>query len=473
VTFHSHHKAPTRWLGQLRTHGARQDAARRLFVLLLIASPPTWGGRFSSPAVDAFWGRDLLPESDNGQPSLWLSLAGCDAGPIEGACLQIPALLIELEGVDPAGYEIHASLGDEEITCPAPACSVSLLQTSLDGVEVTSWAESLSDKREVMHTASVRVLPVGDDGEDGPPGWYVQVLSRQWRGGPVDACAVVWDTYLPIGGPPAWLSTPETPDQLAWDVMYHYLASRLILVGAVDVSECTDGALTEDSAPTACGAEKAMPVVRAWQNQFDDAILHSSRDAQLPAALIKGVIAQESQFWPGSIVERGEYGLGHLTEHGSDNTLLWNKDFYEAYCPSILGDTYCGRGYSQQSDYRKGLLRGSLLSSVDADCRNCAWGIDLDTAREGIELLSEALTAYCFQTGRMVSNVTREAPGRGSAYEDMWRLTLASYAAGPGCVADALKAAWRRGELISWSSVSDEFSEECSGAEDYVNGIAE
>ncbi len=87
-------------------------------------------------------------------------------------------------------------------------------------------------------------------------------------------------------------------------------------------------------------------------------------------------------------------------------------------------------------------------------------------------ILGETLMAYCSQTGRMVANVTREAPGRSSTYEDMWRLTLAGYAAGPGCVADAMKAAWRKGELMSWSSVSDEFSEACSGAEDYVNGIA-
>jgi hypothetical protein len=72
----------------------------------------------------------------------------------------------------------------------------------------------------------------------------------------------------------------------------------------------------------------------------------------------------------------------------------------------------------------------------------------------------------------MVSNVTRELPGRGSTYEDIWKLTLASYAAGPGCVADALKAARRKGELISWSSVSNELSAECSAAVNYVDHVA-
>jgi hypothetical protein len=367
---------------------------------------------------------------------------------------------------------IHVRLGDEKIACPAPTCTVDLLQTSTDGIEITFWAESLSDKRKISYTAHLRVLPTGEGTDDVTPAWYVQVLSSQWLGGPVDACAIAWDTFLPVSKPPSWLETPDRPDGLASNVMYHYLASKLILVGAVDVSQCVDGPLTEDGAPSACGAEKAMDVVGEWQNQFDVAILDSGRGTQVPAALIKGVIAQESQFWPGTIVDRGEYGLGHLTEQGADNTLLWNNDFYTAYCPSVLGKTYCGGGYSHQSDYRKGLLRGSLLSSVDSDCEDCEWGVDLDVAREGVRVLAETLKAYCSQTGRMVSNVTREAPGRGTTYEDMWKLTLASYAAGPGCVADALRFAWRKGELISWSSVSNELSADCSSAVNYVDHVA-
>jgi len=415
---------------------------------------------------------DVELTGDEGQPALWLNLVGCEPGPAEGSCARIPELLVQLEGAGPDAYVIHVGLADEETTCPAPTCSLRLLQTSGDGVEVAFWAESIPEKRKVSYKATVRVVPAGEGIEGQPPGWYVQVLSTQWRGGPVDACALAWDAFPPVGRPPAWLSTPETPGQLASDVMYHYLASRLILIGAVDVSRCTDGALTEDGAPTACGVEKAMPIVQAWQNQFDEAILHSAREAQLPATLMKDVVAQESQFWPASIVERGEYGLGHLTEHGADNTLLWNKEFYDAYCPSILGEAYCGKGYSQQSDYRKGLLRGSLLARVNADCSDCEWGVDLGVAEDSVNFLAETLRAYCSQTGRMVANVTRETPGRNSTYEDMWRLTLASYAAGPGCVADGLKAAWRKGELISWNSVSDEFSETCLGVEDYVDGIA-
>jgi hypothetical protein len=254
--------------------------------------------------------------------------------------------------------------------------------------------------------------------------------------------------------------------------MYHFLASELINIGVVDVAACAGGGLTSDGAPNACGAEAARSAVIDWQNRFDEAILEAARQSAVPAFVVKAVIAKESQFWPGSIEGRDEYGLGHLTEQGADNTLLWNKGFYEAYCPAILGETYCGVGYSHQSDYRRAYLRGSLLGAVNADCPDCEWGIDFETAQEGVGVLVETLKAYCFQSGRMISNVTREAPGLGTSFEDLWKLTLASYAAGPGCVADALRIAWKKGELISWSSVANDLPEACSGAREYVDYIA-
>ncbi len=413
-----------------------------------------------------------LQASDERQPTLWLSTTGCDPGPVEGACARIPDLLVQLEGVDPAAYTIHVSLGDDETTCQAPQCAVALLPTSPEGVEIRFWAESPSANRKVTYSASVRVLPTGDIPEKEAPGWYVQVLSTQWLGEPVDTCAVAWDTFPPVTSPPGWLATPEESRGLATSVAYHYLSARLIQVGAVHARECPDGGLTQDGAPSPCGIEKANPAVHEWQNQFDQAILNAALTVRIPGALVKRVISEESQFWPGSIAERGEYGLGHLTELGADNTLLWNREFYATFCPAVLGEPYCGRGYAQQSDYRRGLLRGALLASVDSDCTDCEWGVDLVAATEGVTILTESLRAYCAQTGRMVSNVTMEAPGRGSTYEDMWKLTLAGYAAGPGCVAQALKATWRRSEDLEWESVSAQLSATCSGAVDYVEHLA-
>jgi hypothetical protein len=315
------------------------------------------------------------------------------------------------------------------------------------------------------------VIPAEAPPGENPP-WFVQVLSPQWIGEPIDACAVAWDTFPPLGSPPAWLTTPEELPALASEIVYHHLAATLITRGEVEASACPDGGLIDPDTPSACGVEAARPSVVEWQNRFDPAILDAAREAGIPAGLVKRLIAEESQFWPGSILERGEYGLGHLTEAGADNTLLWNPSFYDELCPTVLGEAYCARGYSQQSDDRRAMLRGALVAAADADCPECDLGVDLDVAAEGISTVAQTLRAYCSQAGRMVSNVTGTEPGRGTTYEDMWRFTLAGYAAGPGCLAQALRQAGSRGGSLSWESVSSRLSSSCTGAIDYVEDIS-
>jgi hypothetical protein len=253
--------------------------------------------------------------------------------------------------------------------------------------------------------------------------------------------------------------------------MYHHLAAELITRAVVEASTCPDGGMIDQDTPSACGVETAMPHVMEWQNQFDPAILESARAAGIPAGLVKRLIAEESQFWPGTIPERGEYGLGHLTEAGADNTLLWNPSFYFGFCQTVLGEAYCGRGYSQQRADRRTMLRGALVAAVDADCGECDLGVDLEAAADGISAVAQTLRAYCSQAGRMVANTTGDHPGRTATYEDMWRFTLAGYSAGPGCLAEALRQAWRRGRVLTWESVSAQLSTSCTGAIDYVEHI--
>jgi hypothetical protein len=377
----------------------------------------------------------------------------------------------DLEGAT-SDYLIHVSIGDRERECPGPECIVNLEETSAEGVGVEFGAQAIDDGRKNVYWARVRVLSAGESPKTRTGPWHVQVLSKQWAGEPVDACAVAWETFTPVAEPPSWLRTPSDAGEIATEVTYYYLTAELISAGAVDVDGCPNGGLAESGSPNACGLERATPLVSRWQDQFDPGILDAARVARIPAALVKAVIAKESQFWPASVVERREYGLGHLTEPGADNTLLWNTPFYQRICTSALGETHCGTGYSHQSEYRRAILRGSLLSSVDADCPDCEWGVDLGVATEGVRVLTETLVAYCLQTGRMVFNVTGETPGTASTYEDMWKLSLASYAGGPGCVAEALKAATVKGRQLSWPSVSQKFGAPCEAAANYVDDVA-
>jgi hypothetical protein len=119
------------------------------------------------------------------------------------------------------------------------------------------------------------------------------------------------------------------------------------------------------------------------------------------------------------------------------------------------------------------MLRGALITAVDADCPECDLGIDLEVAAGGISTVAQTLRAYCSQAGRMVANTTGDHPGRTTTYEDMWRLTLAGYSAGPGCLADALRQAWRRGRVLTWESVSTQLSSACTGAMDYVAHVGQ
>jgi hypothetical protein len=442
------------------------------------------GGFFLTPfsAATGLSSNPTLPETRlrrEGQaqpePALWLRLSGCEPAEIAGACSSLPELVAELEASpeDEATRTIHIQVGDRETQCVGQSCAIALEETDSEGVESEFWVEPEEERRPRVYTATLRVIPAEPlVGENNGP-WFVQVLSSQWIGEPIDACAVAWDTFPPVGLPPDWLATPEEPSALASETMYHHLAANLITAGAVEVNDCPDGGLIDEDTPSACGVETAMPYVLEWQDQFDPAILGAAQESRIPAGLMKRLIAEESQFWPGSITERGEYGLGHLTEAGADNTLLWNPSFYFELCPTVLGEAYCGRGYSQQTDYRRAMLRGALIAAVEADCPECDLGVDLEAASEGISIIAQTLRAYCSQAGRMVSNVSGHEPGRTTTYEDMWRLTLAGYAAGPGCLADSLRQARRRGSVLTWESVSAQLTDPCTGVIGYVERISQ
>jgi membrane-bound lytic murein transglycosylase MltF len=59
-----------------------------------------------------------------------------------------------------------------------------------------------------------------------------------------------------------------------------------------------------------------------------------------------------------------------------------------------------------------------------------------------------------------------------STYEDLWRFTLASYNAGPGCVADALRFTWRQDEPLDWEHVAARLPDGCKGAVGYVEAVS-
>jgi hypothetical protein len=220
----------------------------------------------------------------------------------------------------------------------------------------------------------------------------------------------------------------------------------------------------------------AQPAVKEWQNRFDKLIFKVAQDNDFPAQLLKNIFSRESQFWPGVFRNSKDVGLGQLTDNGADTALLWNPSFYNQFCQLILTQKICqSKGYANLKPKQQALLRGALVSSVDASCADCPLGLDLSRANFSVAVFAHTLMANCEQAGKIVRDVTGKAPGLTVPYEDMWRFTLVNYNAGPGCLSGALKTAYSSGvpSPLSWENVSSSLDQGCQGTVSYVNDISQ
>jgi len=405
-------------------------------------------------------------------PVVWVSLEGCASVSSTNYCEQPPTLV--LSGEEPLPNEkitgIQGTLDGEPFTCDA-ICKLPLKATGEGSLSVDFWAYSSYGDSSQPFQAQVRVVENAEDAAG--QSWYVDVLSTQWAGAPLAGCAQTWEAFPPVGGPPAWLTTPEEPEGLASNIPYAYLAGHLILQGAVDVGNCTDDGLLPGGAASPCGVEAARSAVQEWQNRFDEMIFKTAQDTGIPAQLIKNLFSRESQFWPGILTSIPEVGLGQLTDNGADTALLWNPAFYEQFCPLVLLDSVCRKGYPQLNASDQATLRGALVRSADAFCADCPLGLDLWQADFSVSVFAETLEANCGQVGQIIYNDLQTAPGQVSSYEDLWKFTLVNYNAGPGCLSIAIEATSQAGEPMDWEHLSQHLTTVCQGAIDYVEDISQ
>ena len=406
----------------------------------------------------------------------WVSLTGCPAIPLENRCPNIPMLLIS--GEEPLPNEriaaIKGAIGGEPFSCAAENCEIPLKVTSTQGVDVEFWAESSYGDTSDHYTAQVRVMDSGLSEDNQEPGWYVDILSPRWRGlEPIGSCAQCWEAFPSVGESPLWLSDPDKPESLASSNLYIYLAGQLISKGVVDAVECPNGGLLVNGWANACGLDRAHPSVDAWQNGFDQDIIDAARTSGVPAQLVKNIFAQESQFWPGALrdLEIQEFGLGHLTELGVDTVLLWNADFFGQFCPLVLSEKACEKGYVHLDDNERALLRGALTLVADTDCPACPAGINLTQSGFSIKLFTQTLQASCVQVKQIIKNITGRLAGDVAKYEDLWLFTLANYHAGPGCLYNAMELTWDDQKSLNWEIVSKNLEPGCNSAITFVENV--
>ena len=119
------------------------------------------------------------------------------------------------------------------------------------------------------------------------------------------------------------------------------------------------------------------------------------------------------------------------------------------------------------------MLRGALVSSVNATCQDCPTGLDLTKADYSVDVFAQTMLANCEQAGRIVQELTGQTPGRVTTYEDMWKFTLVNYNAGAGCLFNAVKDTSLSGLDLNWENLSSKLPENCQGAVDYVKDITQ
>lgn len=410
---------------------------------------------------------------------VFLSLANCNAQTPGGHCTSLPYL--RFEALEPLPNEqivqILGTYNGMPFTCPGGMCDLPLAPTGMEGLPITFWAESTYGDASELYTARVRVIPWGDFANpDQPspdkPTYYVDVLSSQWKGSGTSTCAEVWQSFQPVAGPSSWLQTPELAEQLVSKNGYFLLAGMMIKQGLVNANTCPSLGLETNGAANACGMELARPLVEVWQNQFNSEIIRVAKDTSVPAQMMKNIFSKESQFWPGIYEKVKEAGLGQLSELGADTVLLWNPAFYTQFCPLVLTEQTCQRGFGNLDIAHQEMLRGALVQKVNASCPNCPMGIDLTQANFSISVFARSILANCEQVNRVIFNQTGRSAGDVVAYEDLWKFTMLNYNAGAGCLSVGIQNALVNGMALTWENIAKNLEPGCQAGIGYVEDVS-
>lgn len=168
---------------------------------------------------------------------------------------------------------------------------------------------------------------------------------------------------------------------------YYLLAGKLIWFGLAKAN-CAggySGVDPETFAATPCGMDGARAEMLAWQNGLDEAIIASSRTWNVPAALLKRIIADETQFWSWT-GEDGEHGLIQITDAGA----------------AVVLHVYLA-GYYRMNPREQYEARQLWLRQLD--CVNCSPLAAYDHAKRVMDLYAQSLAAYYCMFGSWDSAV--------------------------------------------------------------------
>jgi hypothetical protein len=385
-------------------------------------------------------------------PSVTMYVTAINCNPGEW-CTSRPEVRVVAE--EPlTGHQIirvHLRIGDREKIYDGSDAILQLPLTNEQGASLEYWAESDFGDESDRFAVKFRSVKEGEEVS------YRFDLLNDASAANLPGGALLWDIFPPANGSlPKLFERPLSAGYLATTNRYAYLAGHLIRAGKVNASNCADGGIYLNGFATQCGEQASAEQVLVWQNKFDSQIYEASLKYNVPPRVLKGVIAQESQFWPESS-DPYERGLGYITEDGVSMLLLWNRDYYLSQCIPIYGLNGCSAGYSSLQADRQVVLRRAVFNKI--------------STKEEIDLLAAMLYASAAQTKQMVVNVARTEPANISTYEDMWKMSISNYYSGSGCLGTALRSALKDEKSFSWDEVSPYLLGDCQIAKDYVHRV--
>ena len=399
----------------------------------------------------------------------------------EGPLPQPYVTLFAFQSIPDVSIEISGIINSQEFVCRGSPCALPVAASSIVVFRAHSSAGSTSEDI----SATVRV-------EEGSDGYYVYLDAVSQFAVFSDSCLRTWDFKDYTN--PTWAEFVQFPYLLNTNKTLHYLVTRLIMYGAVDVSGCPGGGLNASMDwPTGCGLERASSAMVEWQNKYDEYIWLASKEVGIPPKILKTLIEVESQFWPGD--QRfyvDEIGLGQVNQLGVDVLLRRDPLVYQQVCSTVLDD--CSMPYTLMSKQNQAMIRGAFINSQSALCPNCEYGLDMVKARQSVSFIAQVLRANCQTVKMVVDNYSRTgaddltstaeaatATAKSSdeyeeediysqiedPYSDFWKFTLLSYHSGISCFENALKNTPKN--QLSWENLSQNIA--CKGGDTYVNGV--
>jgi len=284
--------------------------------------------------------------------------------------LPTPAALVQACGTDALdAYRLDVTR-DNVVTCSIPAASLlwvvedCKLNAPLDAYRLRIVEPNYQTLLDCSVTTST---------PDKPPAWMIASQCPN-----VKAYELRYAGSRPADPVPNSCKPPSVtqPASIATSENYYLLAGKLIWYKLAQ-AQCPNGYAGVDPitfAATACGMDGARPQMIAWQNSLDQSILDAAREWNVPAALMKRIIAKESQFWVWTGLT-GEHGLAQITDDGAHLVLhIYEKNYY-TLTPQ------------QQSQ-----ARAAWLNTLD--CKSCTPLQTIDHAKRTMPKVAQALAAY-------------------------------------------------------------------------------